>query len=424
MSFKPTPEQDQCVEQFATGKRQRIDAYAGAAKTTTLKLIARSTTKFGTYVAFNKSIAEAARAEFPDNVKCSTMHSLAYRAVIRHFENATKLTGSVNGGFLAMKLDLKTRELAPGFIVRPRAWGFLLSETIKRWQRSGRDRIGPWDVPTDGKIGTLPDELLTKVKIMVANEATGVWQKMIDPDSDLPLGHDGYLKLWALTKPTLPGEFILLDEAQDTNGVVLELMRHQTAQTIAVGDRLQQIYEWRGAKNAMVELETDLETRLSQSFRFGAAIAAHATSILECLGETIPLRGNPAMPGSIGAVVAPRAMLFRTNGRLIEELFASLGEGKRPHIIGGVSEIMQYVNGAERLKLGQSVDSPLEFFGFRDWAEVQMISDSEDGTPELRRWVRLIDTHGTQKLRAALERLPKEEAGADVILSTGHKSKG
>lgn len=421
--MKPTPEQQNCVELFKTGQRLRINAYAGAGKTSTLKLLAKATPKAGTYVAFNKSIADDARRAFTPNVACSTMHSLAFRAMVRHY-GPEKMTGSVNGGFLAAKLNLREVEAAPKFYIRPRSWGWLVAETVKRWQRSGKAMIDTADVPVDGKLGTLPPATLSSIRHRIVKEAEALWERMIDKSSDIPMGHDGYLKLWALGKPALPGRFILLDEAQDTNGVVLELMRHQEAQVVCVGDKHQAIYEWRGALNAMVELPADVEARLSQSFRFGTAIGDYATVILKLLGETLPLRGFEQIDSRIGEIEKPTAILARTNSRLIEELFGHLEAGRKPHIVGGTSEVMQYVTAAERLQAGQSVDSPLEFFGFNDWAEVEMVANSEEGTPDLRRWVKLIGDHGTEKLKRALEGLPRDERNADVVLSTAHKSKG
>lgn len=62
---------------------------------------------------------------------------------------------------------------------------------------------------------------------------------MQSPDDPLPLGHDGYLKLWALSDPVILADYILMDEAQDTNPVVLGVLQRQPAQMIYVGDKHQ-----------------------------------------------------------------------------------------------------------------------------------------------------------------------------------------
>lgn len=421
--MKLTPEQTTCLDLFATGESLRINAYAGTGKTSTLTALATTTEKHGVYLAFNRSIADEAAKKFPSSVSCSTMHGMAFRAMKNTF-SVPKMTGSINGGYIAKRLNLKDQPLAPGVVVKARGFGFLIVETVKRWQRSGSDRITEFFVPIEGKLVGLEPKITAELKRMVAREAASLWALMSDPKSDMPLGHDGYLKLWALGKPQIDGDYLMLDEAQDTNGVVLSLMREQKAQLVAVGDRHQQIYEWRGARNAMVELHADNEARLSKSFRFGPNVAGFATSILQLLGETVPLIGNDARQDGIGAVEKPAAIISRTNGRLIENIFGNLEAGGKPCVVGGVSEVLTYVGAAEKLMARQTVDNPLEFFGFKDWDDVRVASEMDEGAQELRRWVRLIDKYGTGALRSALEGLPKDETKASVVLSTGHKSKG
>ncbi len=128
----------------------------------------------------------------------------------------------------------------------------------------------------------------------VAALAERLWERMADPRESVPLGHDGYLKLWALSNPMIPADFILLDEAQDSNGVVIGLLSRQPAQVVLVGDRYQQIYEWRGAVNAMDRMKTKHHADLTQSFRFGPAIADAASRVLRVLGERKRIRGNEA----------------------------------------------------------------------------------------------------------------------------------
>ena len=419
--MKPTPEQAACVEKFSTGKKLRVSAYAGTGKTSTLIEIAKSTKRSGCYMAFNKAIATEAATRFPKSVSCTTTHGLAFRAIVRSHD-AKKMTANINGGYLAARMRYIARDVSPELSVSARGWGTLVMQTIQRWQRSGRDTISTRDVPTDGKIGTLPAPFLNPLKTKLVIDALAAWEQMQDPRSDMPLGHDGYLKLWALRRPTIPGDHILLDEAQDTNGVVMELMRHQQAQVICVGDRHQQIYEWRGAENAMVQLPADLEARLSTSFRFGPEISGYASSILALLGETVPLKGNPARKDALCEIDKPRAILTRTNGRLIEELMGALGRDQRPCVIGGTTELLAYVDATEKLKAGLPVEYPMDFFGFKNWTEVVVAANSEDGG-DLQRWVNLVEQYGTDALRDAFSAVIPE-ARADVILSTGHKSKG
>jgi hypothetical protein len=422
----PTPEQAACGQHFGTGRALKINAYAGTGKTSTLKLLSRVTRRRGVYLAFNASIAKEARREFPANVSCSTVHSLAFHAV-KHDYSSDKMTGNTSAGYIASKLGLKSRTFEVGkgewLQLSPRGFGFLINETVKRWMRSGDAGINESHVPLDGKLAGAEGPYRRDLVKSVAIEARRLWDRMIDRRDSMPLTHDGYLKLWALRRPELTADFVLLDEAQDTNGVVLALMQHQPSQVVAVGDRHQQIYEWRGARNAMVELPADATARLTTSFRFGQAIADNATAVLRLLGETVPLRGNPERPGAIGPIETPDAVLCRTNAGLIAGVIKEIEADRRPFVVGGVREVVTYIEAAEKLMAGQPVEMPLDFFGFANWRDVQAASEQEDGA-DLRRWVKLFDDYGTTELRQMLESLPEHENGADVVYSTGHKSKG
>jgi len=137
------------------------------------------------------------------------------------------------------------------------------------------------------------------VPIDTLEQANQLWNRMMSPTNAMPLGHDGYLKVWSLARPRIAADFILLDEAQDTSAVVLNVFRSQDAQVVYVGDRHQQIYEWRGAINAMAEISGCEEASLTQLVLFGTKIAAAASSVLATLGETKPLRGTPAAQSTI-----------------------------------------------------------------------------------------------------------------------------
>ena len=84
--------------------------------------------------------------------------------------------------------------------------------------------------------------------------AQRMWADLQNPDRGrAKFKHDHYLKMWALTEPVISGQFLLLDEAQDTNPVVERVFNAQRghAQLVMVGDSGQAIYGWRGARDVM-----------------------------------------------------------------------------------------------------------------------------------------------------------------------------
>src|SRR5260370_13276143 len=81
-SYKHNAEQHAVLDAVLGGGDMKIKAYAGAGKTSTLRLIAdHRAGNRGSYLAFNKEIAEHARRGFPRNVSARTVHSLAYASV-------------------------------------------------------------------------------------------------------------------------------------------------------------------------------------------------------------------------------------------------------------------------------------------------------------------------------------------------------
>jgi superfamily I DNA/RNA helicase len=236
----------------------------------------------------------------------------------------------------------------------------------------------------------------------------------------VPLGHDGYLKLWALGRPRLAVDHIFLDEAQDTNPLVLDLLRRQDAQLVAVGDPYQRIYAWRGAVDLMAAPAAGRTAHLTRSFRFGPAIAAAANAVIAALGEPRRLEGNPAVTSRVGRC-APDAIVARTNAGVVDAVLDALTIGERPHVVGGTAELQRLLAGVAALKDGEG-SAVSELAGFATWAEVQ--DAGRDAASGLRTLVALVEEYGEDRLLGALTRVERDEARADVVVTTAHRAKG
>jgi hypothetical protein len=425
-TFPPTAEQQLCIDKAETGNNLVIRAYAGCGKTTTLTHMAHALTGSQIYLAFNKSIVTDAKKVFPDTCTPMTLHGMAWRQMFdEHGKRAVKevenMTGNINAGFVAWKMKMRAMDLAPSVSVTSRGWAFLVVETVKRWMRSGATEFDRWCVPLDGALKHVPEALQPEIQDKVLPVAKRLWNRMCDPTDELPLGHDGYLKLFALTNPQIPCDTLYVDEAQDLNGVVLHLVKKQQCQIILVGDAQQQIYQWRGAEDALDKLGISNEARLSKSFRFSPELADNATEILELLGETVPLQGNPAKQGGRAFVETPDTILSRTNAGVIDECVFQLEKDRQPCVVGGTNELVKCLEAIQKLQIDQAVEHP-DFFGFANWREVIEVSEKPEGR-ELRRWVTLVEQFELDDLINSMKSLPTEKK-ADVIVSTGHKAKG
>lgn len=419
--FKPTEDQAAALEAFLQGRSLKINAFAGSGKTSTLQLLANATGLRGQYLAFNKSIVADAGERFPATVDCSTSHSLAFRAAPSGYKrDIGKLTNKCTAKQLVELLEIKRRCFGDRYMVTPDSQGYLYLETIRRYAQSADDELGAHHVPTLGALRAAPQEVLREVSQFALEGAREVWSRMLSERDPLPLGHDGYLKLWGLSRPIIAADYIMLDEAQDTNPVVLDILQRQRGQLIYVGDRYQQIYEWRGAVNAMESIETDTSTYLTTSFRFGNAIADLATKMLLKLGERQPVKGNPDLVSRIGRT-NPEAVLARTNATTITAVIEALDAGRRPHLVGDKSELTEMLKGVQALKERQPANCPA-FFGFESWDAVVDFARSDEGA-HLVMFVNLVEKRGERQLLWALNRTVDEER-ADLVISTAHKSKG
>lgn len=417
--FRPTREQEEAVELFRTGENLKINAYAGTGKTSTLQLLAHSTGAKGQYLAFNRRIVFDSRERFPSDVNCATTHSVAFRSMAGRY-STDKLTRKLGANELVEVLGLQTWRIDRNHVLAPRSQAYLILSTIRRYCQSDKRSFLSEHVPRHGSLAAATESVIHEVRQVALRGAQHVWDRMISPADPLPLGHDGYLKAWALSEPRFPADYIMLDEAQDTNPVVLDVLKNQSAQIIYVGDKYQQIYEWRGAVNAMEEAPAPHTAHLTTSFRFGGEVAWAANRVLLMLGERRPLTGNPDRNSRIRNI-QDGTVLARTNATTITACIEALDEGKRPHLVGGTDELIAMLRGVQDLKQGRPSSVP-DFFGFENWQQVVEFVNSGEGE-ELLTFVNLVEARGEAQLLWALNRVVDED-DADVIVSTAHKAKG
>lgn len=415
-----TPEQVSAIKTIETGVPVKLIAFAGAGKTSTLKTAARNMPmRQGLYIAFNKSIAEEAEREFPRSVWCKTSHSLAFKSVAgMGYSVDGKMTKNVYIGMLG---DWRSPEGVP---LTDKQYRSAMLQTVRNYCGSWDDEITAFHLPM---LPGLDDEQAANFRHWCKVDSAGLWARMMDPTDRMPLGHDGYVKVWALTRPFIRKDYIMLDEAQDTAQVLVGVLRAQQCQVICVGDSHQAIYEWRGAKDALRILPGS-ECRLTQSFRFGPEIAEVANRILLAMGETHPLRGNWSKSQVLGAqsdnLQHVNAVLCRTNSGVIRAAAEADDMGRAVYIAGGTTEMRKLVEDAQRLQNGERAET-LELSVFTNWQAARDYVFSDDcHDTSLRAFVSLVQTYGTRKLLMMLDSFLPHPMPGCVTISTAHKGKG
>jgi superfamily I DNA/RNA helicase len=194
------------------------------------------------------------------------------------------------------------------------------------------------------------------------------------------------------------------------------------AQLVWVGDSQQQIYTFTGAVNALANVPSDSKAFLTQSFRFGHAVATEANRILEMLQAELRVVGTESIRSIVGPVSEPDAILTRTNAAAVREVLTRQKLGQKVSLVGGGDEVVRFAKAARDLMNDGHTDHP-ELACFESWGEVQtyVVEDEQGG--DLRLMVKLVDDFTVETILAALERMIPESQ-ADVIVSTAHKSKG
>lgn len=427
MMHKPTKEQEDIIKFAAENNRLKINAAAGAAKSTTLLMVANAIHKPSLYLAFNRVIAEEASEKFPSHVDCRTTHQLAYREKgtdLRHkltrpkgkYQNVAG-TASEIAKYYRLK-DIVNRE---GEEASANFLGLVVKETVKRFESSADKTIESKHVPHK----VLKDKFSqvttrTQALDLILETAKKLWEDRINIHSDVLITHNTYLKLYQLSEPTLDYEIIYLDESQDSSDVVLDIFRRQThAKLIAVGDEYQAIYGWNGACNAMQKLSFPCK-QLTKSFRFGQAIADLATKVIR---DGIIIKGFEKVSSEIGIVDRdkPYAIIYRTNACLLSEAVTMIREGISVSVEVDTKDYIKLLESAQALYKGDLKNVKHDdIIPYSKWSEYVA---SKDESPEVRRVVGTILSGEVYSFISALKSACKDE-DAQVILSTAHKTKG
>ena len=406
----------------------KVSAFAGTGKTTTLCAFSEVNPRSRIlYVAFNKAIQLEASGKFPSHVTARTAHSIAYGACGREYGH--KLAADIRPFHIQRHLDRSLRDI-PG--PAHNLYGARVIETVKNYLVSGDMALGNVHV----SIGNAPVETKYFDERSILTDAQRIWTEMQGKGSDVPMLHDGYLKLYQVMQRRLPYDIILFDEAQDTNPVTQAIVEAQDARKVYVGDRHQAIYGFRGATNAMELIESDEHHYLTGSFRFGQAVADVANSILMVKNEDVRLQGYGH--GSRIRYLAPAdgyAFIARGNCAIFNRAVQCVTGNEPFSFVGDIKgyrfdQILDVYN----LTTGAQVKDAF----IRSFSGVEELAEYADAVNdrEIISRCKLVAKYGYEipRLIERIERsaLPPIVPGATglseddkrIVLTTGHKSKG
>lgn len=393
----------------------KIAAGAGCGKTSTLVAYGERWALRGLYLAFNKAIADEARRKFPKNIHTTTAHGLAYRALrVGRREVVAKLRHEHLNDYRDLLRPV------PGMRegqVRTAVLATIDNFLIDAGRRLNGDHCPISDPVRSNAIRAIAKPILE--------------QLLNFEHHDRPITHDVYLKAFELRQRIDDSfAYIMVDEAQDLNPVLIAIALKAKRPLLVVGDSYQSIYRFRGAVDAMEQFEAD-PLPLSQSWRFGESVAQLANRILQSHSRRPKFRltGNPALKTEIVRyggrldISLGTCILARTNARL----FMSLAPLARPfHLVGGFRDLERQITSAWALRCGRVRDVVDQAVArFATWAHLDAAAECGDG--EARRWRMIVETYADD-LPAIVARLGAlhrdKEHEAQIVVSTAHKAKG
>lgn len=464
--MKPTQEQIVALETVPNGKNLKLNAFAGAGKTSTLVLMAEALApKRGLYLAFNKGIAKEAQEKMPRNVTAKTFHSMAYGAMpnwmrqrfnekemhINDFckrfqlypityrarvETYYKSESNSNSSVISMN---ETKKISSYKIKR--LTDLSLNEFMASTDTSPSSSHTKTALMNDmPELRKESESTFEKLLLLITPIIQYLWADYSSEEGQLAIGnnHGVYFKYWAITNPVINYDFILFDEAQDADPLMLEVLKQQKCQVIYVGDKHQQIYAWRGAVNALEHIEAP-ELYLTKSFRFGQAIADQCKPILRVLGEKQHFVGTDATAEinkswfkDISEYKKHNACLCRTNAEVVLTLIelATAGIPCRTNIdtksiVDTLDDMHQLQENTRHIDLA-SMDVPLyktdnKKINFHSWEEFVTYMNDFNNEPELAVTFNIFTNYKLGEVKDAL-RVAKNNDG--IVVTTAHKAKG
>ena len=399
-----------------SGKRLVVNAFAGSGKTSTLVHYAEANPDCKMlYLAYNRAVRDEAERKFPFNVECKTSHQLAWAHYGWHFKH--RLTANLRITDVARKINSRHWPLARLALVG-----------LNSFLCSAEPEPGIIHLPIEGdRYGLSADKILAAVQIL--------WHEMSRTESDFPVTHDVYLKLFQLSTPNLASKWdtILFDEAQDANPMTSAFVLTQPCRVVLVGDRYQQIYRFRGADNALSAPQLEQADRLwlTNSFRFGPEVARMANILLRRAGEEREVTGSGGSDEVVQRITAGTehfTILSRTVSGVIGAALTASLQAKKVFWVGGIEgykteelEDLYWFS----VDMPERMQSPRLSRDYRDFDEYCSIAKATRDI-EMNQTLRLLDEYFPlpEKLAIMRQQVVMHEKDAQVTVSTAHRSKG
>lgn len=308
-----------------------VEAVAGSGKTTTIveamKYLPRGVSVG--FMAFNKSIAEELGRRVPDGVVCKTLNGLGHGAVMANVQNRVKLDANKVRGIAREVVPEDSQRMDPELVGNV----CKVVSLAKAHALKSDDLDGMMDLAAHHALDVGGNEVVYAGKVL---KLSTMDTRVIDFDDQL------YLPVMNGWYPRSRFDVLFVDEAQDVSAVQRQLIAMAVkpgGRVIAVGDRRQAIYGFRGADSNSLDriVEEFGATRLplSVTYRCPTAVVALAKEYAPEL-EAAPQAAEGYVGNhKEGQDYDPKGIVVcRNNAPLLRLAFSLLANGKACHVMG------------------------------------------------------------------------------------------
>jgi len=411
--MKPTSQQKLVIDCQADSLV--VNAFAGTGKTSTLVEFAKNQKNSKiVYLAFNKAIQLEAASKFGSHARCVTTHGIAYPEFGRPF---AKKLGSPRISHISQKFGVSYSEAKIGL------------DLVDRFLTTPFSQISNEFV----KQNTISSNSIRMVEHL-KNLGLAIWESMQSfGTDDLPMSHNGYLKLYFLYGDRINADIILFDEAQDANPLVTEMVSQHVGKKVIVGDSYQSMYGFNNAKNALESFKCEKRLYLTESFRFGQGVADIATWMLsDWRGCNQRIIGHG--PKSVFKIdeSKPYASIHRTNADLFDQCVIKFTEQKPFGVIGKIDNYrFDKILSVYQLSMGmKNLCSDAHVKSFDNFFEYDKFARETESREDLS-LIRCVGEYGSRlpRLISCIKSQAKEITGSVrginvIAFTTAHKAKG
>jgi len=436
-----------------------VEALAGSGKSTTIRWLAHLASQRkkpnAVFLAFNKKIADDLRDRLPSNFQARTLNSLGYEIVRKHLGGKVqvrmdKLWNILTSYFPIDSADAEANKANRNLVfAAKKIVGLLKGTMLEPTEENIIKIIGYYNVDADSDMiphlaGALPG-------IMNDCESIAVSEKKIDFDDQIWLVNH-------LNLPTMKYDLVFVDESQDLNKAQIQMIMKLISdggRVVAVGDKAQSIYGFRGADcEAIPNLVAALEatSRRVQALPLNVCYRC-PTSAIKLAQKYVPhieAREN-APDGEVYEDQTERVIesltmddeqannpvdiktmaLCRINALLVAPVYSLIRRGIKAIIYGrDIGEGL--INMIKKINPKDNEDMAILSFHLEDYAsnEIKKLTAAGRSTASLEDKVETIfafmdGVYNVTDLIANIDKVFSDDRrGTGVVFSTVHRAKG